>query len=326
MRQWCSRDSQAILILCSDLCVGEGISPLKPSEWKWLAKTLRKKKLTPSAILEMSQVEIINELNYDEVEAERFLRLLGRSASLFFEISKYEGMGINLMTRADKIYPPRLKQKLGDACPPFFYYAGDTSLLRKRGVGFVGSRNLTQKDTEFEYNLVEKVVRKHYAIISGGAKGADTVSEDAALASGGRMIEFLPGAMLAKLLQSATIKAVQNNELLLLSTVRPEQSFTVANAMNRNKYIYAQADAAVVIKSINQGGTWSGANDALKHQYCPVFCWNNPEYSDNLELIKNGALPLDENWEVSEIAKAKTSPAETTPATRQAGLFDDSED
>ena len=240
--------------------------------------------------------------------------MIGRSASLFFEISKYENVGISIVTRADEEYPKRIKQKLGDSCPPFLYYTGDLSLLNKRGVGFVGSRTMENEDIDFETKMVEEAVRERYAIISGGARGADSISEKVALENGGRMIEFLADSMIKKMRDSDIVKAIQNGRLLLLSVVNPEAGFSVGSAMERNKFIYAQSKIVIAIKSIKQGGTWSGVLDNLKHNYCPVLCWNNEKYKDNIEMIKRGAIAIDEKWSIKDIPniQKQTIPQEPT--------------
>lgn len=89
--------------------------------------------------------------------------------------------------------------------------------------------------------------------------------------------------------------------------------------MMRNRYIYAQSAGTVVVRSdYKKGGTWSGAVDCIKHEICPLFCWNHAEYKGNTELIKLGAMPIDENssGDVSEYH----SPKEEEPV--QLTLFD----
>lgn len=92
--------------------------------------------------------------------ANRYLRLLKRSGSISFEISKYENMGIMITTRAENNYPRLLKQKLGNNCPPIFYIAGNTQLLNKQTVGFVGSRTVNDDDTDFTKSTVLKTLQK----------------------------------------------------------------------------------------------------------------------------------------------------------------------
>ena len=73
--------------------------------------------------------------------------------------------------------------------------------------------------------------------------------------------------------------------------------------MNRNKYIYASSYGTFVISSdYNKGGTWAGANEALKNGWTKVFVWNHQDYEGNLKLIEKGAIP----YELSEIAVYET--------------------
>ena len=81
-----------------------------------------------------------------------------------------------------------------------------------------------------------------------------------------------------------------------MSAAKPDAGFNAGMAMQRNKFIYAQSGAAVVVKSdYNKGGTWNGAAQALKKKYCRVLCRDHKRY--NAELIKLGAVPIDDNWD-----------------------------
>ena len=66
----------------------------------------------------------------------------------------------------------------------------------------------------------------------------------------------------------------------------------------RNRYIYAQSSGTVIVRSdYNKGGTWSGAVDNLKHGWCPEFCWDQKNYPGNKALIRQGAHPIDTQWD-----------------------------
>ena len=104
--------STAITVLCSHLCAGEGVIPLEPKEYSSFAALLRSRKIDPEEILRFHKQDFIQSLDMAEDQADRFLRLLDRGASLSFEISKYESMGITVLTRADTAYPKKLKEKL----------------------------------------------------------------------------------------------------------------------------------------------------------------------------------------------------------------------
>ena len=301
------KEAQAIMIFCCTLGATDGVVPFKNAEWRKLAQIMVARKIQPSELLEMDVLTMVDRLGVEEKIAERLVALIGRSASLSFEITKLEKEGIGLVTRADKEYPAQLKKKMGDNCPPYFFYVGDLGLLREKCVGFVGSRKMTTEDVDFESKLVEKVVKARYGIVSGGANGADKIAEEVGLARNGKVIEFLSGRMLEKMRSSRVVKAIQGGKLLLMSCVAPKAGFSVGAAMGRNKFIFTQSEATIAIKSEGKSGTWAGVTECLKEHYAPVYCWNNPKYSENLELIKMGALPIDEKWEVKEIELRETT-------------------
>ena len=315
--------STAIAVLCSHLCTGEGVTPLEPKEYSSFAALLRSKKIDPEDILRFEKQDFIQLLDMTEIQAERFLRLLDRSASLSFEISKYESMGIAVLTRADAAYPKKLKEKLGNACPPLFYAAGDPTIATRPAIGFVGSRSIGESDILFAQSAVRNVLKNGHIVVSGGAKGCDSIAEETALDVGGAAIAYLSDSMMRKLRNAKTLQAVQQGTLLLLSVVKPDAGFNTGVAMMRNKYIYAQSEATLVVKSdYNKGGTWSGATENLKNHWALTLCRNHLSYPGNKALIEKGAIPVDDDWDGNIHAfTVKESPE----SVQQLSLFGDAE-
>ena len=311
--------STAIAVLCSHLCAGEGVSPLEPKEYSSFAALLRARQLDPEAILRFGKQDFMQALDMTDEQAERFLRLLDRSASLSFELSKYESMGITVLTRADAAYPKKLKEKLGNACPPLFYAAGDPAIAARSAIGFVGSRSIGDSDILFVQSAVRNVLRNGHVIVSGGAKGCDSIAEEAALDAGGAAIAYLSDSMLRKLRNAKTLQAVQQGALLLLSVAKPDAGFNTGIAMMRNKYIYAQSDATLIVKSdYNKGGTWSGATENLRNRWALTLCRNHLSYPGNKALIEKGAIPVDDNWDGNIQALAEKEKQESA---EQLSLF-----
>jgi predicted Rossmann fold nucleotide-binding protein DprA/Smf involved in DNA uptake len=64
--------------------------------------------------------------------------------------------------------------------------------------------------------------------------------------------------------------------------------------MDRNKYIYALADFAVVISSSDhQGGTWAGADENLKNRWVPLLVRQEATAPvGNEKLLQMGAKPI----------------------------------
>lgn len=313
-------NAHAIVTLCSHMCVGEGVVPLEPKEWSELAKLLMEKRLQPADLLGFSEAEMKERLLLGIDQAQRLARLVDRSASLSFELSQYENMGIFVITRADEQYPKRLKKVLGNQCPPLFYYAGNLALLDCRSVGYAGSRSVGEEDIAFTKQTVGKTVLQGYGVVSGGAKGIDSIAENEALSCGSTAIAYLSDSLLRKMKSSAVIRPVQDGKLVLLSVVKPDAGFQAGVAMMRNRYIYAQSSGTVIVRSdYNKGGTWSGAVDNLKHGWCPEFCWDQKNYPGNKALIRQGAHPIDAQWDGDVMSERYQ---EKNPEQEQMSLFD----
>ena len=316
-----NQDSNAIITLCSHICVGDGVEPLEPKEYSILAEALAAAGKSPKDLFDFSPDEFRAVLGPDTKQTERFKRLLDRNASMTFELSEYQNMGIEVITRADTGYPKMLKRKTGNRCPPLFYYAGDLTLLDKPLVGYVGARTVTQEDVDFTIQSVRKTVGHGYGVVSGGAKGIDTVSGTEALLCGGVSVEYLSDSLLKKLKKRDVIRDVQQGELLLLSAAKPDAPFHVGMAMMRNQYIYAQSVATMVVRSdLNKGGTWTGAAENLKNNLCPTLCWNQP-YPGNQALIQKGAIPIDSDWD-GDVSRLSAKVPAVKETYEQASLFD----
>lgn len=300
-------DNELVIIsLCSQICVGEGIQPLEPHEWSNIAQKLIANNKEPKDIFNFTHDEFKSVLSMSEDEIKRIRNLLSRSASLSFEIENLNQIGIKITTRASNDYPKKLKSVLGHNSPPIFYYSGDLDLLNYKSIGFVGARDVDEKDIVFTKNLVKEVVNNGLAVVSGGAKGVDLTASQEALQLGGFSIEFLSDSMLKKIKDPNIIRHIKNKKLLLLSSAKPDAPFNVGLAMQRNKYIYAQSISTIVVKaSYNTGGTWNGAIDNLKHNYTTEYCWNNKDYVGNLELIKRGALPINDDFDIKTLLNTK---------------------
>ena len=92
----------------------------------------------------------------------------------------------------DELYPNALRQIYG--IPPIYYYRGDVSLLGiEDSISFVGTRNLDEKAyIEHGVDVIKRLFSAGYkVIVSGLAKGSDTLGHKTAIELGGRTIAVL---------------------------------------------------------------------------------------------------------------------------------------
>ena len=230
---------------------------------------------------------------------ESIKELLKRSGSISFSLQKLEQKGIKILTFLDEGFPFRLLEKLNDFCPPLFYVCGEPSIGECRFVGYVGSRNIEENDIHWTENNVSENLAKGFGIVSGGAKGIDSVAINYALNHGGKVVVFLADNINDKIKDSFVLKHIWDENLVVFSHFSPLAKKTrttfVSAAMERNKFIYALSVGTAVVRSdLNKGGTWSGATEALKHGWAYVYAWDNENYPGNKKLIEMGAIPLDD--------------------------------
>ncbi len=286
-----SPDAQAILLLTAHFTRSEtAVQPLSPAEWGRLAAWLRTRSLTPAALLTDDLDVVFDGWADDKITRSRIEALLQRGAALALALERWSRAGLWVTTRADADYPVRLKRRLREIAPPVLFGCGDTRILEGRVLAVVGSRRAPDADLTFARRLGEGAAREGCAIVSGGAKGVDEAAMTAALESGGRAV----GVLSAGLLRACTSRKYRDHltagRLLLLSPFHPEAGFHVANAMQRNKYIYCLADAAVVVHSGTKGGTWSGARENLSRGWVPLWVKRTDDAeAGNAALVAGGA-------------------------------------
>ncbi len=284
----------AIILLCSHLQLNNNTIPFEPKEWNDIMLRLKTNKMYPEDILELSVNDFKSILNFDDNLIERIKQLLSRSGSISFELEKLWNRNIGIITSADNNYPKLIKQKLILNHPPLFYYTGELKLLDNEGIAIVGSRNIDNAAIEFTKDLVENAVENDYMVISGGARGIDNTSEGAALGCGGKVISILSDSLGTKIKNRDVIEYIEDGRLLLLSATNPSAGFSVGFAMGRNKYVYTSSVAAFVISSdYDKGGTWAGATENLKNGWVPTFVRKVEYLKGNMELIKKGAIAIE---------------------------------
>ncbi len=290
-----SQDRFGIICLCGQFKQEEGIHPLTIAEFRDLSALLGRHGKTPGSLFRMSPGELIS-MGISPEGAQRLFALLDRFPVIETILGSYKSMGIHILTPVEPFYPSTLKTTLGINTPPVLCCAGELSLTEQSVIGFVGARDISPIDGEFAKQAVGKVIAQGYGVVSGGARGVDSVSEEAALQQGGFVVEFPAISIFQRLRKDGTNRHLEDKRLLLATPVAPHTGFSTNLATTRNRMIYAHSVATVVVRAtVCRGGTWSGATDALKRNLCPILCRDHP-YEGNQGLIQAGALPIDNDW------------------------------
>ena len=291
-----SPNTQAILLLTAPLSTGAGSSSLEilsNVEYKRLARHLREIGCQPADLISTDAADV-RVACQPVVDDARLQRLLGRVGLLSKAIEQWQTRAIWVVGRADAEYPRRLKVRLREDAPAVIYGCGDMALLDSGGLAVVGSRDVDDSLLDYTMAVGRLAARAGRTLVSGGAKGIDQAAMRAALEASGKA-----SGVLADSLEKTTMNREHRNllldgQLVLISPYDPSAGFNVGNAMQRNKLIYALADASLVVSSdLNKGGTWAGAVEQLdKLKFAPVYVRSTGEFSSGLDALRGkGAVP-----------------------------------
>ncbi|EMF0717056.1 DNA-protecting protein DprA [Citrobacter freundii] len=265
--------------------------PLSNTEWGRFALWLKHQRIAPADLLIPNPELLLIGWNDPRIPLTRIVNLLGRGNSLALAVDKWQRAGLWIMTRADADYPARLKNILRIDSPPVLFGCGNKALLHTGGIAIVGSRNVAEDDLVFTRQLASHLAHQGITVISGGARGTDEGAMLAALENGGNSIGVLTDSLLKATTSTKWRNGLMSDKLVLISPFYPEAGFSVANAMARNKYVYCLSESAMVVHAGLKGGTITGALEALKNRWVPV--WVKPNQDDesaNKLLVEKGAM------------------------------------
>ena len=276
-----SSNSQAILLLTAPLVAGRGEpSPglLTLTEYNRLARLLREKQWQPADLIGSNAADVVS-LIASKFGEDRIAALLARGFLLSQAVERWSARAIWIVSRADPGYPRRLKSRLREDAPPILYGCGDAALLENGGLAVVGSRHVDEALTSYTEEVGRVVAGAKRTVISGAAKGIDKAAMHGALRAGGNVVGVMADSLERAALARDNREPLMDQRLVFISAYDPAAGFNVGHAMQRNKTIYALADAALVVTSdFQKGGTWTGAIEQLERlRFVPVFVRNGSD-------------------------------------------------
>jgi DNA processing protein len=193
--------------------------------------------------------------------------------------------------------------RLRDASDPIelIYYRGWWDLASSpKSVAVVGTRNISEEGVRRTRKLVKLLVDNDYTIVSGLARGVDTVAHETAIAVGGRTIAVI-GTPLTEYYPKEN-RALQDkiaNEFLLVSQVPvlryAEQDYRSNRSFfpERNKTMSALTDATIIVEAGETSGTLIQARAAIEQKrklFILDSCFLNPALTWPAKFAERGAI------------------------------------
>ncbi len=221
-----------------------------------------------------------------------------------------------IINTKDSRYPSLLKEIYG--APEKLFCKGDISVLEKSCISVVGTRFFS----DYGEYVTEKIIRElsilDIAIVSGLARGIDTIAHKAALKNGMKTIAIL-GSGLDQIYPSGNEKLAKEIEKngLLISEYPCGSPPLKMNFPQRNRIISGLSLGTLVTEAPDKSGALITADFALE-QGRDIFAV--PGDIDRkgslgvLKLIRNGAAhPISSGQEIIEIIKKQALPFKDPP-------------
>lgn len=226
-------------------------------------------------------------------------------------IKELKASGIRLVCTFDPEFP-EIPPNIKITEKPFlFAYQGDKTLLSdiSRNVAVIGTLTPTKDIAERENKFVRLLAEKGLNIISGLAKGCDTIAHETCLSCGGKTIAFLPSTLTSIYPKSNVELAkeiVERGGLIITEYItEPTNKYDAIKRFIDRDRLQAMFSSAIILTASNTKGKGdSGSRHAMEKAFeynrKPLVMYNektdssNPLFEMNKEYINNGAEILTE--------------------------------
>ena len=178
------------------------------------------------------------------------------------EIKKLKEQKVKVITILDGAYPQRLKEIY---LPPIvLFYRGNLSLINRRAVATVGSRDHSKYAKDCIHELIPSLVKDDIVVISGLARGVDTLAHEESLKANGNTIAVIgSGLDVVYPPENSKLYDVIAKKGLILSEYPLQSRALKFHFQYRNRIIAGLSHGVCVIEAKEKSGSLITANLAL---------------------------------------------------------------
>ena len=173
-------------------------------------------------------------------------------------------MNYNFITIKDDVYPECLKEISN---PPLkLYYKGNLDLLKEeRLIAVVGTRNPSSYGKLCCEYMVKKMTSANITIVSGFAKGIDSIAHKTSLLAGGKTIAVIASGLdiVYPASNLSLYREIEEKGLILSEYEAGVKPFKF-NFPQRNRIIAGLSKGTIVVESKDRGGSLITADLALE--------------------------------------------------------------
>ena len=221
-------------------------------------------------------------------------------------IKELNDNSINLVCAFDPEFP-NISSDIKPTEKPFlFAYKGDITLLSdiSRNIAVIGTLTPTEDIAEREHKFVQLLTEKGINIVSGLAKGCDTIAHGTCLSCGGKTIAFLPSTLSSiypKNNAQLAKEIVKRGGLIITEyvTIPSNRYDNIKRFIDRDR-LQAMFSQAVILTASNRKGKGDSGSryamdKAFEYNKKRIVMYNEKTDNDNLlfemnkEYINKGA-------------------------------------
>ena len=208
---------------------------------------------------------------------------------------------LGILTIQDAAYPARLKN-ISDP-PAVLYYKGrlpdfDGSPL----IGVVGTRQASPYGLTAAKRMGYQIARCGGVVVSGMAKGIDSMAMSGALTAGGTVVGVLGcGADMVYPPSNKNLFADTENYGCILSEFIPGTQPLAWNFPRRNRIISGLSCGVLVVEAPEKSGALITANQALEQGRDVFVVPGNidvPTFVGSNRLLRDGAIAVSSGWDI----------------------------
>jgi DNA processing protein len=184
--------------------------------------------------------------------------------------------------------------------PKELYFIGNKALAsNKRSISIIGTRNPTNKGINNARIITEFLVKNNVVIVSGLAKGIDTVAHETAIKNNANTIAVIGTPLDTSYpAENSKLQDTIKNNHLLISQFKIGSPIQPSNFPARNRTMALISRASVIIEASEKSGTMHQGWEALRlgrKLFILEDLVNSKELSWPSKLIEYGAEVLSMN-------------------------------
>lgn len=204
--------------------------------------------------------------------------------------------GYGVIVRGDAEYPERLEEI--DVPPAILYYKGDIGLLKTKCLAVVGTREPSRYGRDYTEKFVEILAKCSLTIVSGLARGIDTVAHRTTLQNYGKTIAVL-GSGIDVVYPASNAQLYEDiaRDGLIISEYPLGTPSLAYNFPERNRLISAISHGVLIAEAGLKSGSLITADYAIKQNrelFVIPSALNSPRGQGGNKLLKTcqGAIVL----------------------------------